>query len=302
MPRYSMNDGEQLYVREVGRGEPVLLLSGLGMQSWQWLPYLVPHLKKYKFIIPDWRGFGGSKHCKIPAQDAITSHWQDIHVLIEKLNLNDFILMSYSMGATTAMHGMQYGFLGPKLKAYLHIDQTPKISNDDTWEYGLLGIKHPQLKHLLKELSMFFHQHQSVKKVDDLTLEDKAYLINLWIQFIELQATDKITPKLFKFAFNQPQLQKHILPIQHLDYLRWYIDSYLNHQEDYRDTIAQLDSPVTFFIGQQSTLYPAEGQLKISSSVKNAKNVIFKKSGHTPLITEPLKFTLEISNFLKNCA
>ena len=35
MPDYRMPDGEQLYVREYGQGQPVLVLSGLGMQSWQ---------------------------------------------------------------------------------------------------------------------------------------------------------------------------------------------------------------------------------------------------------------------------
>ena len=36
------------------------------------------------------------------------------------------------------MHGMQYGHLGQKLKGYLHIDQTPKIRVDSTWQFGLL--------------------------------------------------------------------------------------------------------------------------------------------------------------------
>ncbi|HAB44243.1 MAG TPA: alpha/beta hydrolase, partial [Acinetobacter sp.] len=35
MPFYSMPDGEQLFVREYGQGQPVLVLSGLGMLSWQ---------------------------------------------------------------------------------------------------------------------------------------------------------------------------------------------------------------------------------------------------------------------------
>ena len=51
MPRYTMPDGEQLFVREIGQGEPVLVLSGLGMHSWQWLPFLLPNIKKYKFYL-----------------------------------------------------------------------------------------------------------------------------------------------------------------------------------------------------------------------------------------------------------
>ncbi|KOR73889.1 alpha/beta fold hydrolase, partial [Acinetobacter baumannii] len=56
MPYYTMPDQESLFVRRVGRGEPVLVLSGLGMQSWQWLPFIYANRKEYEFIIPDWRG------------------------------------------------------------------------------------------------------------------------------------------------------------------------------------------------------------------------------------------------------
>lgn len=88
MPYYTMPDQESLFVRRVGRGEPVLVLSGLGMQSWQWLPFIYANRKEYEFIIPDWRGFGGSKNCAIPEQDAISSHWQDVAHLIEQLKLD----------------------------------------------------------------------------------------------------------------------------------------------------------------------------------------------------------------------
>ena len=301
MPHYHMPDGEQLYVREIGQGEPVLVLSGLGMQSWQWLPFLLPYVQKFKFIIPDWRGFGGSKHCKIPANlDAIESHWLDIEALLKLLNLERTIVIAYSMGATTAMHGMQYGQFKDQIKSYLHIDQTPKITADDVWPYGLLGKKHPQLKQLLEELSGVLHQHEDVKNISDLSQVDQQHLTQLWISFIELQASDKITPKVFKLAFHFPKLQKHILPIQRLDYLTWYIDTYLNHHEDYREAVTSLKQPATFFIGEQSTLYPSQGQLFIANSLENSQHVLFHKSGHTPLITEPVKFSKEIGRFLKN--
>lgn len=301
MPKYRMPDAEQLYVREIGQGQPVLVLSGLGMQSWQWLPFIASNLKKYKFIIPDWRGFGGSQHCKIPQDlDAIQSHWQDVNSLIEQLNLDQFILMGYSMGATTSMHGMQYGQLGSKIKAYLHIDQTPKIPTDEAWAYGLLGAKHPQFKDLLSQMSLLLHHNKQHQRLKELDLQEKQKLIDLWLAFISLQALDQTTPKIFKFAFNVPHLQNYLMPIQRLDYLSWYLNSYLNHAEDYRDAVAKLEAPATFFIGEQSTLYPSEGQLKIAESVKNTRHVIFKKSGHAPLITEPLKFSREITNFLKN--
>ncbi|WP_445116060.1 alpha/beta fold hydrolase [Acinetobacter sp. WZC-1] len=304
MPRYTMPDGEQLFVREIGQGTtPVLILSGLGMQSWQWLPFIFPNLKRYKFIIPDWRGFGGSRDVQIPQDmDAIHSHWRDVSCLIEQMQLDQFILISYSMGATTAMHGMQYDDLSQRLKAYLHIDQSPKIPTDPSWSYGLFGKKYYKFKRLLKDLSSFMDQYSSYKYVEDLPDEPRSQLIKMWLHFIRIQGSNKISPMLFNLALKKPGLQKHILPIHRLDYLAWYINNYLHHNEDYRKAIAALDCPTTFFIGEQSTLYPFKGQILIAESLKNAQSIFFKHSGHTPLLTEPVKFSREISQFLKQAS
>ena len=38
MPFYVMRDQQSLFVREFGQGQQVVIvLSGLGMKSWQWL-------------------------------------------------------------------------------------------------------------------------------------------------------------------------------------------------------------------------------------------------------------------------
>lgn len=298
MARYTMQDGEQLYVREIGQGQPVLVLSGLGMQSWQWLPYLLPNLKKFKFIIPDWRGFGGSSQCKIPNLDAISSHWNDIQTLVNHLHLEKFILMGYSMGATTSMHGMQYGNLAQKIKAYLHIDQTPKISSDESWTFGLMGNKHPQFKQLLQQLFEFLEANIHYGLLKNLPKEKRYELVELWLNFIKLQSSNHVSHQILKLALQQDQLQQHLLPMQRLDYMLWYINNYLFHAEDYRDAIAKLECPTTFLIGEQSTLYPSQGQIQIANSLKNANYVLFHKSGHAPLMTEPFKFTTEISRFL----
>ena len=299
MPYYRMPDGEQLSVREFGQGDPVLVLSGLGMHSWQWLPFLYPQAKNNKFIIPDWRGFGGSQHCSIPELDAISSQWRDIDSLIEQLQLDQFSVIAYSMGATTAMHGMHYNNLNAKLTRYLHIDQTPKISVDETWQYGLFSLQQPKFKQLLAEISQLLASKPHAVQLSDLDIASRQHLLEIWFGFLQLQASNKVAPLVVKMVLKQPKLQSRVLPMQRLDYLAWYVNNYLHHQEDYRDAIAQLACPSTFFIGEQSRLYPAAGQKIIANSVKNSKQIIFEKSGHTPLISEPIKFGREIAQFLK---
>ena len=269
------------------------------MQSWLWLPFLFASRKKYEFIIPDWRGFGGSKDCAIPEMDAISSHWNDVNTLIKQLKLDQFILIGYSMGATTAMHGFKHGGLAQKLKAYLHIDQTPKIPVDDSWQYGLLGQKHPLFKSLLLDIQNVLSANRQATQLEDLAASARDQLVNAWSNFLELQSSNPYSGKLFKAALNRPSLQKYLLPIQRLDYLLWYVENYLNHTEDYREAISRVNCPTTFFIGRGSTLYPETGQTIIAKSLSNAKAVYFERSGHTPLITEPRKFSQEIGSFLR---
>ncbi|TCB33755.1 alpha/beta hydrolase [Acinetobacter sp. ANC 4910] len=300
MPYYQMPDQEQLYVREFGQGEPVLVLSGLGMQSWQWMPFLIQNSKQFKFIIPDWRGFGRSKCCRIPEIDAISSHWRDLEALIQQLKYPDFTVIAFSMGATTAMHGMKYGNFKQYINRYLHIDQAPKITVDTHWPYGLLSQQHSNFKNLLAEISLFFSALPPVNSLEDLEPASRHEFIKIWSKFILLQNGHRLSPILWNTALKYDKLQKHLLPLHRLDYLAWYINNYLYHDEDYRESLAELSCPTTFFIGENSILYPSQGQKIIANSVKNAKQVIFERSGHAILINEPFKFQREISRFLLN--
>lgn len=302
MPHYTMPDGAQLFVREYGQGHPVLVLSGLGMQSWQWHPFLYSQRKNFKFIIPDWRGFGGSKHCAIPALDTISSHWRDIECLVKQLGYEQLTVIAYSMGATTTMHGLKYGQFADHIKAYLHIDQTPKISVDAEWPYGLYGKRHTEFLAILQTISSVLESNLSVPFAQQMNPKDRQRLVDAWLQFMQLQNGNPYSFRLFQAAYHQPLLQKLMLPSQSVAYLYWYIQNYLHHKEDYREAIARLKAPTTFFTGEKSILYPAQGQRIVANSLAHANQVIFHKSGHTPLISEPVKFGREITQFLKHHA
>ena len=298
MPFYTMPDCEQLFVREYGQGQPVLVLSGLGMLSWQWTPFLYPLGQNFRFIIPEWRGFGASKHCKIPQLDAISSHWQDINCLIEQLKLNDLIVIAYSMGATTTMHGLKYGNFAASIRAYLHIDQTPKISVDNDWAYGLFGSQHTDFIAILEQISVLLENQKHQQTLQQMDKQARQQLAQLWLQFIQLQNNNPKHIKMFGWLLQQPKLSSFLFPSQDIQYMKWYIDNYLHHKEDYRAAITQLTCPVTFFTGTQSKLYAAAGQTQIAQSIPHSKQVLFHKSGHTPLINEPIKFAKEIRQFL----
>ncbi|AOA58441.1 alpha/beta fold hydrolase [Acinetobacter larvae] len=304
MTTYIMADGESLFVRELGQGRPVLILSGLGMKSYHWLPYILPYHRQFRFIIPEWRGFGRSQTCQIPGDlDAISSHWRDVTSLLAQLPTQDYTVMAYSMGATVAMHGMHYANFGQQINAYLHIDQSPKIVTDQHWSYGLFAQQHTLFKQRLAALAdCLTRATLHAKTLMQLQHPIKAQLLQRWFELVQWQGNNRIAPFLFKLAQKRDQLQQYLLPLQRLDYMAWYVNTYLEHNEDYREALCQLDCPTTFFIGQQSNLYPYQGQLNIAQQLQQAQSIIFEKSGHTPLLSEPLKFALELRKFLQTPA
>ena len=68
MPYYTMPDQESLFVRRVGRGEPVLVLSGLGMQSWQWLPFIYANRKRIRVYYSRLAGLWRFKIVQFPSK------------------------------------------------------------------------------------------------------------------------------------------------------------------------------------------------------------------------------------------
>lgn len=304
MNYYTMPDGEKLYVRELGRGKPVLILSGLGMSSWQWLAFITPSLSQCRFIIPDYRGFGGSKNCKIPTQlDAIASHWQDIDCLVKQLaekGMRDLDVVAYSMGATTAMHGFKYGNFTQFVRRYLQIDQTAKFKNDAQWQWGFMGKQQDATLTTLAKITTLLAPYTDKKAtIHQLPKNTKRQLAKTTLDLIQQQNPQSHLYRMLA-QLNPTKIALHALPLQSIPYLLWYLNSYLEHDEDYRAALTALQIPTRFIIGKKSALYQAQGQLYLAEQLEQVKIHTFKHSGHAPLLNEPFKFTQVLNHFLQS--
>jgi pimeloyl-ACP methyl ester carboxylesterase len=159
------------------------------------------------------------------------------------------------------------------------------------------GARHQEFIEILQQLSNLFETHSPLQFIQELEPSARRQIAALWLHFIQLQNQHSYSLKAFKFMLKQPRLQKLLLPSSRIDYMRWYIYNYLYHREDYREALAGLSCPVTLFSGAQSRLYPVEGQRLVAQSLPQTRQVIFTKSGHSPLLSEPLKFTRELGIF-----
>ncbi len=89
----------RLFVEEMGEGEPLLMIPGLGAGSWLWRKS-ISLSENFRLIMPHLRGSGRSD--KPDHRYTIEQFSDDINCLMEKLSLDRFHVVGVSMGGFVA--------------------------------------------------------------------------------------------------------------------------------------------------------------------------------------------------------
>ncbi|MEV5753371.1 alpha/beta hydrolase [Actinoallomurus sp. NPDC052308] len=112
MRRFAGRGGLELAYRETGEGRPLVLLHGFLATGTQWLdhgPAAALAEQGYRVILPDLRGHGDSARPYDPARyppDVLTD---DGLALIDRLELDDYDLGGYSLGARIVLRMLVRG-------------------------------------------------------------------------------------------------------------------------------------------------------------------------------------------------
>lgn len=131
---YFEHEGCTLHYEEYGRGEPLLLVHGLGSSALDWEKQIPALSTRYRLIVPDIRGHGRSD--KPRERYSIKGFTADIVALIEHLNLGPAHYVGLSMGG---MIGFQLGVDQPQLlKSLCIVNSGPEVklrSANDYWQW-----------------------------------------------------------------------------------------------------------------------------------------------------------------------
>ncbi len=88
-------------VHEVGRGDPVLLVHGLGDDHRAWRRTVAPLMLSHRVVLMDFRGHGGTSVGR--ATGALDQLAADVVTVLDALGLDDVSLAGFSLGGTIAM-------------------------------------------------------------------------------------------------------------------------------------------------------------------------------------------------------
>jgi non-heme chloroperoxidase len=297
MAHVRLRDGAKMHYWDVGRGPTCVLLHGFGMHASMWLPSVAPLLHRYRFVIPDLRGFGGSHRLPIRQANALHQYSDDLEDLLVALELDGAALAGLSMGACTSMeYQRRYGF--DRLSGYLNIDNPPCVTSKAGWQWGLFGERYVEFRGELRDLIADLDEHAPYTPFAELP---KPLRRRLWQHLAEFGAQSVENPwlqRLFRLGRFEPLITR----LTGTEQWRVYVDvmrTYAEGDHDWRESVSRTQGkPFRIFAGTHSQMYPIEGQMQFAHLVPEAQIVRFEGSGHCVQFDAPLKFSRELGRFM----
>ncbi|SMF04924.1 alpha/beta fold hydrolase [Pseudobacteriovorax antillogorgiicola] len=295
MPRFASFDHQRLFYRDIGQGQPCVLIHGFSLDSRQWLPYITPLTHRFRFLLIDMRGHGRSKSVHFEGRDVMDVAAQDIKHLINHIACDHVILGGYSLGSAASLSYLQaFGF--DKVVRYLNIDFSPKSDHTESWGYGLNHKLVDAVDEFRADCDTLFRDGYDRSQGFD---ELPRYFLDSYTVLFHQLVVNLLPQRQAKQIFHRLD-RKHILAYCRSLAPHWSVTVdlvyALTQGFDFRPIINGSPIPMEFFVGQRSEFFHPHGSLAMAD---DAMVTVFKKSGHGLLFTEPLKFFRCFKRFLE---
>ncbi|MFE8071948.1 alpha/beta hydrolase [Marinobacteraceae bacterium S3BR75-40.1] len=289
MPYIETHDHQSLYVRTLGKGPMVLLVHGFGMDSRHWLPIITPLLGRYRFVMPDLRGFGRSSRLTCSESCVLTSHSRDLESILAHYGHPPVYLAGISLGALTALQFL-HRTGGRHVRHYLHIDQAPCVLNGPDWQWGLFGAEGPLRLQRWYALLEEFRHFSPETSFESLPQTYQSYFYEEFARFAATAMSKDWLKQGAHRLLRTPALAHQFLPMESWYTLLQHVNAYLNLNYDLRPLLPQVETPSTIMVGRRSEMYPWQGQVAMQRAMPDARLVMMERSGHVPFVDQPLRF------------
>ncbi len=103
MPEVFLN-GASLFYQDVGSGNPLLFLPGLGAPHGMFRPQAEALAATHRLILPDLRGNGQSGRLEGPIGTVLNRQCDDLAALLDRLEIARAVVVGVSYGGAVALH------------------------------------------------------------------------------------------------------------------------------------------------------------------------------------------------------
>jgi len=263
MAFFTTNDGCKLHYEDVGSGKVLLLIHGWSQSSGLFKKNIPELSKAFRVVSLDLRGHGESG--KISHGYRIARFSEDVHELINRLDLKDVSLLGWSMGCSVIWSYWDL-FGSDRLSKLVLVDEPGWLLKTPDNEVGMstydevIAMNKEILKNQEGFITGFIHSSLTV----DLPKQDVSFII----------AENLKTP-----AEYAARLELH----------HWLTD--------WRDIIPAINIPTLIVSGRKSFIN-WKSQAWIHEKIANSKIEFFEERGHFMFFEEPERFNRVVKNFI----
>jgi pimeloyl-ACP methyl ester carboxylesterase len=296
-------DSCRIYIREIGSGDPIILLHGGWGHELSSIYSAFRYLqKKHRLIFYDQRGSLRS-FCKKPDAITVENHVDDLEKIRKTLDLDSFTLIAHSMGGYLAMKYLQqYG--DQHLNQMILVSSLPpKFQLRDFNEFQEKAIERwerPSTKKVLKQEGL--DSNLKTEKKNSLWHRVTFASVNLhdvnrWPWFEGAFTHNNIAGNQSNLSMERTFKCPSFFP-KTINYVCFKIDNWLFRSFDFRKSIDQAEIPIYFVHGDDDFIQ-VESQLKTIKKAPNYQLKIVENAGHVIWIDQPKVITHLIPNLLK---
>jgi esterase len=263
----------KLFYREIGDGEPLIILHGLYGSSDNWMSIAKELSKYFKVFVLDQRNHGQSPHS---AEQNYAVMSDDLLEFYNDLKIERAIIIGHSMGGKVAM---QFTINNPeKVSSLIVVDIAPWTHLSENESSHQIIEEH---QHIVNALMSIPIKIISSRFEADVILSQ--WINNSGIRQFLLKNLKRETDGSFSWRFNLPALAANLsLLIGSIDPVN--IQSYCQ----------------TLFIkGDKSSYIPDNRIGDITKVFPNSRVIPIKNSGHWVHSEKPNEFLAEVLKFLK---
>lgn len=260
------HDGTNLYVEDVGSGEPVIFLHGWPANN-NMFEYQKNALIEagYRYIGIDFRGYGKSD-APATGYDYETMA-SDVHMVVYGLGLKDFTLVGFSMGGAIAVrYAADYKEDGLK-KLILAGAAAPIFTQREDYPYGMTKQEVDALiQDTMKDRPKMLEGFGEI-----FFAKDHSKLLRNWFYQLTLAASSHGT-------------------IASTKALR---------DEDLREDLQKIEVETLIIHGVHDKICPIEFAEEMEKGIPNARIERFEESGHGTVLDEMDKFNQTMLQFIR---
>lgn len=257
-----------LHVHEAGEGRPILFLHGWSCHGGFFAAQMRALAGTARCLAPDLPGHGrtgtaGPGLSIEAAADACAD-------LLAGRDLTDVVLVGWSMGAHVAYALMERHGTA-RIGGLVSVDMTPKILNDAGWSLGISG---------------GFDAARSALALERMQADWPTY-------------AKAVTQNMFAggIAPDDPETASLLADIPADDPKAMAAMWASLAGQDFRPLQPAIEVPTLLIHGARSRIYDLAVGRYQAERIPNAELVVFKRSGHSPHLEEPERFTTVLRDF-----